>query len=90
MMTPDDLAALAAFAKSCDLLVAGKQCLGWMVRSGRLQPDGRDGYTLKVLLPRGVAHVVTVEADGVTMQGAVNALHAQAIEKGMGALGAPF
>lgn len=90
MMTPDDLQALAAFAKSCDLLVAGRQCLGWMVRSGMLKPDGRDGFTLKVLLPSGIAHVVTVEADGVTLQGAVNALHAKAIERGFGALGAPF
>lgn len=89
-MTNNDLTALAAFAQSCDQLVASGDCLAWMVRSGMRTPDGRAGFTLKVLLPKGIAHVVTVEADGPTVQEAVNALHAEAVTRGVGQLGAPF
>jgi hypothetical protein len=89
-MTQTDLTALLGFAKSCDDLQRSGDVLAWMVRSGRLEPSGRSGYTVKVVLPKGIAGVVPVEADGATMLEAVNALHQEAIRRGVGQLGAPF
>lgn len=87
-MTQADLTALCAFAKACDDLQRQGQLLAWMVRTGMLEPRPHAGFTVKVILPRGVANVVPLEADGVTLSQAIDALHAQAVGRGLGQ--APF
>lgn len=89
-MNQADLTAMVAFAKSCDDLQQSGDCLAWMVRSGMLEANGRSGFTVRVILPKGFAGVAPVEADGATMAEAVNALHAEAVRRGLGQLGAPF
>lgn len=83
-MIQTDFTALVAFAKACDDLQRRGELLAWMVRSGMLEPVGHAGFTVKIIIPQGIAGVVPLEADGVTLAQAVDALHAQAVSRGLG------